>query len=215
LLATEDSIIGLRVAQGDPPGASQVKEQAIFGGSGLQRDTPYQAMLVKLPTGSNRFRNVMLRGTPDARIAGGNYSSQAAYDAFLRAYFTQLRNDGALMLTFLRTNPLTAVVSVSATGLLTLFAAETWPTQSNLRFFRTKTLAGKTVRGDYKIITRPSDTTAQLQGWPVGDVVAKGIVRLIVPLLLTLGTEEFPPRIRSRKVGRPFGQPVGRVKSRG
>jgi len=94
LMPANVRIIGQRIQQVDPKGASISFDSVYIGSSTAQNDLP-QAALQWTVRGSAtpNQRALILRGMPDARIVTGEYNPTAAFNAALNAYFTRLLND--------------------------------------------------------------------------------------------------------------------------
>lgn len=214
LLANAATIIGVRASSVDPPGTSLVKTISLAGTAGILADNSYQSLLLTVRGGLGLKRSFLLRGLPDARNEQGVYVPSLQYNADLVAYFGNVVNNGFSLRTINRNNELIPVQNVSNSGVLTVVGTPAWTTGDKLKFYRKRTVAGRLLSQPYIIAAPVATSQWQLAGWPAGDLVAGGYIRKLQYVLTDVSNIDNTGRTLSRRVGRPFGQPVGRRKSR-
>jgi len=210
LLATGALVVGLRASQVDPPGFSLVETTSNIGSSGLAPDTPFQSLLLRFDTNEGQRRRFQLRGLPDARCVDGVYSPQTTYDLALQTW-----QQGMVARTFaLRVvnlaHPVVPVASVSTTGLMTVSGTPGWTAGQTVKLYRTQNTLGQNVSFPFVIASVPTASTFQLIGWPAGEIVSKGNARRREYVYREIVDFFNTKRVTSRRVGRPFGLPVGR-----
>lgn len=209
VLATGANIVGQRVSKVDPPGLSLVKNLSLAGGSGLALTTPYQSLLVDIKTADQSRRKFLIRGIPDARVNLGVYSSTPQYNTILRNYLNWLTSRWRLRV-IKKSNPLIPIVKVEQTGAMQLAVGATWVAGQKVKLYRTTDTTGENVSFTFVLGQPVNDTNHFLLGWPLGREVSKGFVRLLEYDYPVIDDWVNTGRIASRRVGRPFGLPVGR-----
>lgn len=214
LLPTGATIIGVRASAVDPPGLSLVSSLSLAGSSGIVADNSYQSLLLSITNGFEVRRSFLLRGLPDARNAEGVYVPSAAYDLALSNWKNNLISQQFQLRQINRANPLVPIATVSGTGLLTVVGAQTWLPGQKFKFYRQRTVNGLLLPKPFVIAAVTSSTTFQLAAWPTGETVLGGYGRLYAISYSDIAEVRNTNRTLSRKVGRPFGQPVGRRKVR-
>jgi len=118
LLGSYAGCVGYRVTGIDPPGQTFSYRKNVPGTSGLNVDNVEQSLLIPVQTGDGKNRRmVTLRGTPDARMALGNYSASQVYDDAVR----ELIADIELNWKFRgkkRTLPTSKILTISLIGVI-------------------------------------------------------------------------------------------------
>jgi hypothetical protein len=214
LMSPTATIIGSRVSQVSPPGVSRARTITFPGSSALAADNPYQSLLTTVQAGGNEHRKFMLRGLPDARNAAGLYVPQTLYDSALSVFFGKLASRVFRIRIIDTDNPLVALVGITTAGVMTVTADQVWTAGQRIKLYRTNTTTGKNVSQVFTLGTPTSARVFPLIGWLDGDVVTKGYVRLYVFAYPQITGWINTFATRSRRVGRPFGLPVGRRRAR-
>lgn len=214
LLGSGNSIIGLRASQVDPAGAAQVKAVAIPGTSGAARDAVFVAVQIVISAGTVNRRQFLLRGVPDATVTNGIYTGGGLFDAAMANYLNTLISQQWQLRVVDKSNEIFKVLSVDAAGLVTTLDPTGWAVNNRIKFFRTSDTLFRNVGGVYVVTAVPTTNTFQLLGWPAGRVVSFGQARKQVIGYLNITSYQIPGAVHSRKTGRPFGQPRGRVARR-
>lgn len=92
MLTDGAAIVGQRVAQVDPAGASQEFAKKFPGGLPISSDIPQMTMLTRVQgTGVPNEKALLLRGMPDSAVQEGEYNAATAYDPALRAFLGYLK----------------------------------------------------------------------------------------------------------------------------
>lgn len=206
-IAIRSSLVG---AQAD----SLVEEKNVIPTNSTAPDLAKVAALCKVRTATNQFRELLLRGLPDARTIDGQFVGSSTFDLAFQNFRNTVINNGGGIRGYNRNNPLFAIVSVSTTGLVTTFGTPPWDRGNLIRFNRTKDTNGRLVSGLYHVVSAPTTTTFQLSDWEAGRIVNKGEARLVEFVHFPVTDITPPYRSTTRQVGGIFGQPVGRRKSR-
>ncbi len=209
LLPSRSSIIGQRIQSVENQLLARTLDIKYPGAAALQGDLPQHALLVNVrAAGGSNHRAVMLRGTPDARVEGGEYKPSAAYNQSLIRFFAEIRNNW-LMKGRVRTNPLLKLMSIDATGLATTKAIHALAPNDEVRLHRCYDQYGRSVKGTAIVATTPTTRTATLVGNPdlLGNVIVRGSIRKDASeffQVTVLDAEVLDPLATLRKVGRPF-----------
>lgn len=222
LLGFDGELIGTRLSQMEAPRLSRVARFANMAGlSVTESDIPQMSLLFRVLTASGVARSVLLRGVPDIRIKDGNYFPSNTFNAAITAYFAQLKSGGFGLRIRNRSNQPVNVLSVSGAGLVITNGDHGFANDSKVQFVRTRDTANKAVTKTYTITVGADTDRFTLVGWTTGRTVVGGRVQLFVPIHSALAdfpgkTEPFdgPLRPGTRKVGRIFGAPVGRRRTR-
>lgn len=216
LLARKTAVVAQRYQPTNPVGNSILRRRVSPSTTGLIQDNPSQSLVTRVLTNIDNFdREVALRGTPDPRIEGGVYNAEATYNTALQNYFSALGN-GFGMDVQNPVSPRATIASIDDEGLMTLDATLAVGVGDYLILKNVKNTLGKSVSGTYRISALGTDAKHfVLGGWGGTVVDRKGIA--IVPgivfrSLAVLNNPAF--LVRSRKVGRPFGQRRGRASKR-
>lgn len=218
-LPPEATIVGYRVSDIEHPhvsysGSLNLQGSARFNGIGgnqpARTDTPWQSLLVKF-TGGGSTRTAAFRGIPDEWVLNGVFLQDALHGASLITFANAVVTRGFYLLQQDKSSELFDVLGVSTSGVLTTFQAQPLVKGDAITFSRTRDVNGRSVKGIWKISTDPVDSfTFQLANWPTGREVEEGKAKL-ANADITVIQEQSIFRMGSRKVGRPFGQLVGRA----
>lgn len=215
LLSNDASMLGHRVSQVDPIGLSYVVRYQNFAGqAALQVDPAYSSLILRVFTASTHRRNHLLRGLPDARCVNGAYEGSSAYDAAITAYFDFLKTRDLRMKTVNFGNALLPIKSIDGTGKMTLVPGTEGVAAQKWQLYKTRATDHTNVSGIYTISGEALPATGTLLNWPAGLVVTKGQARLYTVSYERITSTYNTRRVVSRRVGRPFGLPVGRRRSR-
>jgi len=150
LLPAGAAIVGQRYQIIDPPGLSTTDNTRYPGRETVSPDVPQMALLCKAPAKSaSNFKNLILRGIPDARVEQGEYSREAPFTQALNAYF------GALDRFFFKARDLTQ----TAYPLIDILANGTYQTEGST------TLA----EGDMVRVLRAENTSERRVGGEIPD----------------------------------------------
>lgn len=211
---------GLRVSFLSNPAVVQTQSRSDVGSIASTRDVKNVALFLPLGASNNTRRTAIFKGMSDASFDGGVYVAPPIVDPAIVRFIQQLRDGAWCILTQDKVNfPLRAVNTVDATGLVTTFDDPVWtvpvPGPLKIKFFRTKDSLGKGVKGVFSVI--PSLTNPlhfQITNWTGQIITGKANARKYVLVLATSLYNLNRAFGGSRKTGRPFGSPVGRVKAK-
>lgn len=211
---------GLRVSFLQNPAVVQTLSRNDSGAISSTRDVRNVALFLPVGATNNTRRTVIFKGMSDASFDGGVYVSPPIVDPAIIRFVQQLRDGAWAILTQDKVNfPLRAVNTVDANGLLTTFDDPVWtipvPGPLKIKFFRAKDTLGKSVKGVFSAI--PSLTNPlqyQITNWTGQVIHGKANARKYVLVLATSPTNLNRGFGATRKTGRPFGSPVGRVKAK-
>ena len=213
LLPTTGNVVGYRVQQVNPTGASQSFPASLSGGV-LATDVPQMALLCRAITAAGlNARQLRIAGIPDARVVNGEYQPSAQFQGALQAYFAEIMAHWQMQ-AIDRSLPVVPTVGVSIAGVVTFAGAHSLNAGDRVKFFRTRDTLGKTIKGIWTITDVPDTLHVTLGNWK-GNIVEGGRLRkyvLIYPAFQngTITTQ----RIITRKVGRAFFPYHGRVSKR-
>ena len=208
------TIGGVRVSEVDPVGLASVRLLNYAGTHAAQADTPFQSLIVYLRTADARKRTLLLRGIPDVPIVNGVFQGSTAFNAALQLLMEHLIANAYSIRMVKRANPLLKIRSISTLGVLTTFTPHGLVADNEVQLFRTKDTDGFDVSGRYRVAAAPSATTVELANWNPASTVSSGQARKFEYEYIPIKFWEPINRIVSRKVGRPFGSPAGRVSRR-
>jgi len=213
-LSQAATINGIRVSQVDPTGLASVRLLNLPGTVTTGADTPFQSLVVYLRTDVFTKRAYLMRAVPDANIVGGIYTPSAGYAGAVRDYLALMINRGFAIRRVERDNPLLAIKGITSLGVLSSFVAHGLVADDLVQLYRTRDTGGYDVSGTYRVAAAPTGTTAELANWDSDSTVVKGQFRKFQYAYTNIASTEISGRIVSRKVGRPFGVPRGRVVAR-
>jgi hypothetical protein len=210
LLSTDAAIIGYRSQAVTGLGASLlafVDEPATLT---YAEDTPYQSLLAKLRTTDGLERTYLMRGLPDLQAKVGLFAPEPAYATALANWATHLSNGTWQVRRVDRTQPKIRVASIDGTGLVSTIGAHGLNVGHRLTFLRTRDSLGNAVTGNFSVVSTPTTQSLVVNPWTSGRLVTTGTLRrteYLYPIINQMRTDN---RVVSRRVGRPFGSPVGR-----
>lgn len=209
LLVPTAAMIGYRAQNVVAAGDALVRSVNEVGLSTHTADTPYQSLLLSLRSADFLRRVYLLRGLPDEDMTSGLFLAVGAFGGNLATYAGALQSGLWKVRRTDRTNLPKAIVSVSAGGLVTFFEAHGIPDGGSLKFLRTRDIAGHAVQGTFGVVTSPTPLTLQLASW-TGQTINRGTVRRQAYVYSPIESVVNTGKVVSRRVGRPFGSPVGR-----
>lgn len=213
LLPESGAIVGQRYNQVNPTGPSR-SEAVICPGVKLSNcDVPQMAALCRaFARNTNNVRNLILRGVPDARVVDGEFQpSRNWLGAFTS--FVQVMTDKQFAFRGRDlAQTLYPVQQISDAGVMQLEVAASYVVGDYVRVLRTVNESDRKVGGRFRISIVTDATHYVLQGWDKGNTV-RGQVRKDAIIFPVIGDATLE-RIITRKVGRPFGQYVGRLARR-
>lgn len=218
LLSVSGAIIGQRYQVVDPlPVGASISRAAEFSGrTGAANlgDIPQMSLLLTLVgVGVTNQRKHIVRGIPDDYVKAGEFNPTASYSRALDTYLLALSY--YKFRCHERGLPRYAVTSVSmAAGLATFGEDHAFIVGDTVQ------LSGLIVSSGFdlapkkfvvKVLTVPGTTSIQFAITPGGLAYVGGkATKLVVLYPVISGADATVGRIITRKVGRPFGQYVGR-----
>lgn len=216
LLPANVSIIGSRYQTVDPVGASRQFDNKYVGNSTAACDLPGVALqwTVRSANTPNQ-RNLILRGTPDGRVANGEYSPSSAYAAALMAFFAELTTNWKFR-AIDRTVLPQRIIDITG-GLMTTPQAHGLVVGNTVNIMSTFVGTDPGVKTSYSAFVRavPTVTTATLipidahvLPTSTGGRVRK--VGIIYPTFSITNGEIQTPTAIHRKAGAPFKKFRGR-----
>jgi len=162
LLATGGSIIGQRYQLVDPVGASKSGAVGFTGNSGAAADVPQMALLITAEaSGTTNKRSLIVRGVPDARVVGGNYSPSTDYDRRLGIFYAGLRN-GWVMRGANMGNQKSPIISIDTTGVVTTSIAHGLAAEQRVQILRTIMPNDRQKGGVYTVMAPVTATTFKI-----------------------------------------------------
>lgn len=206
LLPAAAVIVGQRIQQIEPVGASQTFSRAFPGTAALAQDVPSMGLLCTvIPAGDSRARRFTIRGIPDARVVQGEYVPSSAFQMALAQYFYSLTqfNVGG------RDRALESweIDTISGPGVVNYYGQGTFPfAPGDTCFIRGTTDALLRKRSGRFTVRSAVGGSNQLTlaTWPYGACTG-GRVQLAGSSYPNIGIGNFAiGRIVQRKVGRPF-----------
>lgn len=214
LLGNGCSVIGQRYQGVFPATRAQTRGTRYPGRAGLAQDFPTLSLLCKIGAGgATNTRNVILRGIPDARVVGGEYSPSRDFTNALELYANQLAKwDFRAKLV---ASPRSPIYEILSDGTFRLQSDLTFDVGDLVTLRRVVNDNGNDVSGLYPIQLKVNAKEGKIAGWTGGVVDQKGeMVKMAYGYFRMAASTFSVIRLTSRKVGRPFGQFVGRVKAR-
>jgi len=215
LLPANCRIVGNRLAQVDPVGASKGYDTVFPGTAASDNDLPQVALQfsMRAQSGFNN-RQVTLRGVPDARVVKGEYAPSQAYNAALAAYFDELTRFWK-MRAIDRTILPVKIVSISSGGLLTTEKPHGLAAEQTVQLMSVHFGDGPKVSCLAYVVSAPTTTTANiiLPAVAHGQAGSGGRARkylVTYPGVTIASTEVIAPVAVTRKVGAPFRKFRGR-----
>lgn len=214
LLPIGSAIVGQRYQQISPLGPSQSNAQIFPAASGLEADTPQNALTIRIPgIGVNNISRRYLRALPDPCITEGEYTPPATFQFAMIAWLTSM--NGYQFVGRDLSQPKQAVLS-QVVGLFTLKQALVGiNVGTNVRVLKTKEASGRLRGGVFNVVSVAGASPAfTVFGWPYGNTVGGNVrVDATVYPAYNIGQTTIG-RIVVKKVGRPFGQYRGRRSAR-
>ena len=211
LLPTGAAIVGQRYQLLDPVGASQSTNKVFPGDSNLLCDVPQMALLCKAPgVGVINIRQLILRGIPDIRVHEGEYSPSATFRSALQGFFSGLkqwrfRAKDQTALKY-KVSAISALGIINFEGPVPVLAVNDVITLSGV-----KTASGQTINGQFQVKNiLPLTGQVELFNWVAGACTLGKLQKVQVVFPSIDGDKITVGRVIVRKVGRPFGQYVGR-----
>lgn len=214
LLASNGLALGYRVAQTNPPGTAHTGIMNVASTSIAVQDLPQVSIFVRVYAVGNQKRLLMLRGIPDSQVVNAQYAPSGAYAGLLANYQSLVQTLGCRLRVHDTTEPVLAVLTVDTNGLTTFAGAHGLAVGNYVKFFRSKASNLATVKKTYQVLAVPSSTTAVLNGWPAGITLLNGRAYQLVYKTAVIAGIGNVIRATTRKAGRPFGQPRGRLPRR-
>jgi len=210
LLPVGARIVGQRIQSVDPLAASISLKNSFPGSAGLPCDVPQTALLQTVPSTSGRnVKHFLMRGIPDICVEEGEYTPQAGFAGNLASFQLALSNFRFKGIDL--TETLVDIVSITSGGLVTTIEAHEMVAGESAIVTRSYTDVGENLAsGTFKVISDPTTTTLQLQGWPHGASSGGQLRRRTVIYPIIDGLNVVQDRIVIRKTGRPFDQYSGR-----
>lgn len=205
------TMVGWRVGQVDPTGASRQYDDTAPGGQNVENDLPSMALQFTVRgKDTNNQRSMILRGVPDVRILRGEYNPSQAYNAALRQFFRQLIANWkfrARDLSF----PKVPINTIDGNGLVTTLKPHGLVNNDLVEVLSTIDSTGHKFSYIARVNGVPgSATTVQILGegpHPVIISSAKGRIRKLVwtyPGFDITEDEMITPVAINRKCGGPF-----------
>jgi len=210
LLPNQAVIVGQRYQHVDPVGRAQTNDKQFQGGLTLAQDIPGMAALVRLRgQGVDNTAGYKLAGIPDTLVQRGEADFDQNFSANLTFFIAKLgewRFKGIDL-----TVPKRQLVSITADGLVTTMIAHGYAVGDLVRISRARiphsTQGGK---GLFTVTSTPTTTTFTINGWEF-DNTTLGTARKQTTIYPKIDSADSGfERIVTRKIGRPFGQYVGR-----
>lgn len=212
LLANSGIVIGFRIQQVMPKSGRAQTGVVNYNGIAGPTDVPQMALLVTMGAiNALNIRHFSIRGIPDAMVVNGEYSPSASFTSALASYFANLGTNYSFVGQDL-TQALADIVTIkAATGVLTTTAnMGSWTVGDTIQIFKTKfDVTAQSVSFKAKILTVNTLTNFNITPAPLLDC-SGGTARKVLPVVLNMDGNGQVSRVGVRKVGRPFGQYVGR-----
>jgi len=212
MLPPQALIVGQRIQQVFPAGASQTAGRRYPGSFGSDNDMGQAGMLLtgRARTGAN-VRRWRIGGVPDDQITFGEYVPKNGWNPLLGAYLSVLSFNFGFMGRDLTARPL-AVVSISALGEVLLAEAMTVSPGDEVALRDVLMPNDFTSSGRFKVVDTTDALNFKIRGWKplVGtggtalNVTARSYLQFADTSLLTVS------HVVSRKIGRPLAGFRGR-----
>lgn len=213
LLPESGAIVGQRYNQVGPVGPSHTSGVILPGVKQSNCDIPQMAALCRaFASNTNNVRNLILRGVPDARVVDGEFQPSQQWIAAFGSFTSTLANKGYKFRGRDLSQTLFPIMQISNAGVMQLEVNGNYVVGDYVRVLRTVNRNDRKIGGRFRISIVTDPTHYVLQNWTGGDTV-RGQVRKDAIVNPSFGTVSLQ-RIITRKVGRPFGQYVGRLARR-
>jgi len=173
-------------------------------------DTPWQSLLVHLKDEDGRRLIYLPRSIPDSQIALGVFAPTPAFVAALNAYLGGIVSGPWQTRRLDRNQPLKQITSISTLGVLTCQQGHGLVAGDTIKMNHANDIHGQPVRGQFVVLTAPTPETATLANWTEQSVQRNGTFRKVAYVFKNITSYNYTNRVTSRRVGRPFGSPVGR-----
>lgn len=207
LMASSVVCIGLRVSDVANPGVSFTQRFREPGQAGIAADIPQMALQLECNSAAGAKRQFLLRGIPDARVIGGEYSPTQWFTTELSRMRATMR-DYLLLRVTSRTEPQIPVQVITGDGAFILTAPMTYNVGEKLQAMRMQDAFGRTVKGTYTVSAKTNSTVGTLANWTAGTITIGRLRRRSI--IYSPITSVSLVKVGTRKVGRPFVQYSGR-----
>lgn len=163
--------------------------------------------------GVPNIRRMCLRALPDARVVEGEWFPTSTFRTALGGFINNLS------LFRFRANNLELdeipIASISPTGLFVLQQPFTFAVNNYVNILGVKTATGASVSGRFVITARTDSQNGTLGQWVAGAGLGGRIRQDQIIYPAYVGSSDIEGfKVVVRKVGRPFGQYVGRQSKR-
>jgi len=214
ILAAQGKIIGLRVAV---IGGGSISEPIdLTGQSRLASDLPMVAALCSITDATLTKKKIFtLRGIPDDNVLIGRLTNASALYAQIFAFARALAAGGFAFRAKDTSVAPVPLVSVSNVGAFVFGAPVVFNVGDIIQVLRSRDTLGSNASGFYRVETKVNDTSGTFTQWPGFIIERSGSVRKAGFTYPSVNQDSMKIiRAITKKVGRPFGQFIGRSSRR-
>ncbi len=213
LLPKGARIVGQRIQQVAPAGASQSTGQIFPGTWNRDSDVPQMALLCTgRSSTSNNSRKFKIKGIPDGVVTQGEYDPSDGFNTRVENYFSAISvGNWKFLGRDLLIRP-QEIVEISDTGGVTMAAAFTVAAGEVVRIRGVSIPGGATVNKVFKVKNVVNSTNFNLVKWVGVEGVGGTAINTTPKVLFPFdGDSLVVNRVSLGKVGRPSGQYRGRA----